>query len=71
MYARGEIELWRRQHKELASVALQVEGDEVVIEAVEKAPISRVRRITGYLSNVENFNNAKRAECSDRYRHCQ
>ena len=71
LYVRSEIEQWRSQDKELASLSLQVEGQDVVIEAVERAPISRVRRITGYLSNVENFNGAKRAECGDRYRHCQ
>ena len=71
LYARSEIAQWRNQDKELASLSLQVDGQDVVIEAVERAPISRVRRITGYLSNVENFNGAKRAECGDRYRHCQ
>ena len=71
LYVRSEIEQWRSQDKELASLSLQVEGQDVVIEAVERAPISRVRRITGYLSNVENFNGAKRAECGDRYRHGQ
>lgn len=29
----------------------------------------RVRRITGYLSTVKRFNNAKRAELNDRVKH--
>lgn len=31
--------------------------------------ISRVRRITGYFSRVENFNDAKKAELRDRVVH--
>ena len=69
LYVRSEIEQWRSQDKELASLSLQVEGQDVVIEAVERAPISRVRRITGYLSTIKNFNDAKKAEEHDRIVH--
>ena len=64
-----EVSEWNRQGKELASLTFQLEGDEVLIQAIEKSPIRRVRRITGYLSNIENFNDAKKAECKDRYIH--
>jgi anaerobic ribonucleoside-triphosphate reductase len=31
--------------------------------------MQRTRRITGYLSNIDNWNNAKRAEEKDRIKH--
>lgn len=64
-----EIQEWEQMGKEIACLHLNLEGDEVVIQAEEKSPIRRVRRITGYLSNIENFNDAKKAECHDRYVH--
>lgn len=64
-----EIQEWTKMGKDLASIQMTLEGDEVVLQASEKSPIRRVRRITGYLSNIENFNDAKRAECHDRYVH--
>lgn len=67
--AATEIQEWAEMGKELASIQMNLEGNEVVIQASEKSPIRRVRRITGYLSNIENFNDAKRAECHDRYVH--
>lgn len=65
----AEIEEWKKLGKEMASISLELDGQEVLIHAVEKSPIRRVRRITGYLSNIENFNDAKRAECLDRVVH--
>lgn len=32
-------------------------------------PFERIRRITGYLANVNKFNNAKKAELEDRINH--
>ena len=64
-----EAEEWGALGKEIAGITLELEGDEVLIHATEKSPIRRVRRITGYLSNIENFNPAKKAECQDRYAH--
>jgi hypothetical protein len=34
-----------------------------------KQPITRLRRITGYMSKLENFNSAKQAEARDRRPH--
>lgn len=56
-------------HAEISLISLIIEGDEVVVETTIKSPITRVRRITGYLSNIDNFNNGKRAECADRRTH--
>lgn len=38
-------------------------------ERGEGVGFQRVRRITGYLSEVSAFNNGKRAELSDRVKH--
>lgn len=66
-----EKRLWENQNKKLAEVKLVVEGDEIIVHAVERSPIRRVRRITGYLSSIDNFNDAKAAECKDRANHIQ
>lgn len=64
-----EIRLWNRKGKVLAGVQLMVEGEEIVVKAVERSPIRRVRRITGYLSTEDRFNAAKQAELFDRQAH--
>ena len=64
-----ELKLWKRKGKELAEVRLSIEGEEIVVKAVERSPIKRVRRITGYLSTEDRFNAAKQAELSDRRAH--
>jgi len=68
-YVKEEIDLWKAKGKELAKVMIAVEGEEVVIKAIEKSPIRRIRRITGYLSESLNFNDAKRAELAERINH--
>jgi len=64
-----EIKLWASKNKTLAAVELSVEDDNILVTATEKSPIRRVRRITGYLSNMENFNDAKQAELAQRKTH--
>jgi anaerobic ribonucleoside-triphosphate reductase activating protein len=64
-----EIEQWKKRNKTLGAVELSLDGECVIIRGIEKSPIRRVRRITGYLSTVEQFNDAKRAECKDREVH--
>jgi anaerobic ribonucleoside-triphosphate reductase activating protein len=64
-----EIEQWKKRNKTLGAVELSLDGECVIIRGIEKSPIRRVRRITGYLSTVEQFNDAKRAECKDRRTH--
>ena len=64
-----ELQLWKKRNKELAQVQLKVEGEEIIVKAVERSPIKRVRRITGYLSTEDRFNSAKQAELSDRHAH--
>jgi len=65
-YALDEIAEWKGQHKQIDWMMIKAVGDEAVIEAHERSPIRRIRRITGYLSEVSNFNDGKRAELEDR-----
>jgi anaerobic ribonucleoside-triphosphate reductase activating protein len=64
-----EQQLWRSRNKVLGQIELSIDQEEVIVKATEKSPIRRVRRITGYLSSIDNFNDAKVAECSDRAKH--
>ncbi|MDR3561540.1 MAG: anaerobic ribonucleoside-triphosphate reductase [Negativicutes bacterium] len=64
-----EIRLWHDRNKTLSTIELTLDGDNVMIAASEKSPIRRVRRITGYLSDLENFNQAKQSECVSRGTH--
>ena len=72
---RTEIIAWQEKGKKLAKVEINIyRGKSLEInstEAAKKGQIKRVRRITGYLSNVENFNDAKKAECRDRLVHIE
>lgn len=70
-YVLDEVELWKEKGKIINHIALSLAGDEIVIKAYEKSPIKRVRRITGYLSTTDNFNDAKQAELHDRVTHFQ
>ena len=47
----------------------EVSDEEVDINIETEGVVRRVRRITGYLSDINNFNEAKTAELFDRYTH--
>jgi len=64
-----EKRLWESKNKKLGQLELGLDGEEVVVKATEHSPIRRIRRITGYLSSIDNFNDAKVAECNDRAKH--
>ena len=68
-YIMEEIQNWKIKGKKLGKVVLELDQDEVVIKAYEKSPIRRIRRITGYLSEQTNFNDAKQAELAERVVH--
>jgi hypothetical protein len=55
-------------HKTLLGVDLSLEGADVLVKP-HYDTIVRVRRITGYLSTLPRFNDAKRAEVKDRVTH--
>lgn len=62
---------WAEQKKELGEVHIRrdAENADLVVTSYPISPITRIRRITGYLSAVDNFNDAKRAELADREKH--
>lgn len=64
-----EKRLWETKNKKLGLLELTLDGEEVIVKASEKSPIRRIRRITGYLSSIDNFNDAKVAECNARTNH--
>lgn len=68
-YVEEEIGLWNEKGKQLGKVIIELDGDEAVLRSFEHSPIKRVRRITGYLSEAGNFNDAKRAEMKARVVH--
>lgn len=55
-------------HKTLLSMDLELDGDDVIIKPHYDS-IVRVRRITGYLSTLPRFNDAKKQEAHDRVAH--
>ena len=69
IYFADEQYLWKLKNKELARVEITVDGDHVIVKGVERSPVRRVRRITGYLSQTENFNEAKTDELAERKAH--
>ncbi|WP_425060700.1 hypothetical protein SCACP_14390 [Sporomusa carbonis] len=60
---------WQKKGKEIASIELTIDGEEIVVKTTELSPITRTRRITGYLSTVDRFNDAKLAELNGRIAH--
>ena len=64
-----EIQLWEEKGKELSRIKLTIEGDEIIVEAFEKSPIRRIRRICGYCSNTENWGQHKLDELAQRKAH--
>ena len=64
-----EQALWHERNKTIAYMEINRDGEEIIINASERSPIRRVRRITGYLSNIDNFNDAKKQECENRFIH--
>lgn len=71
-YVAVEKALWDKEGKELGMVELSIDDkdpDYVLLTASERSPITRVRRITGYLSVSTSFNDSKAAELKDRVKH--
>lgn len=57
--------------RKLASLEINLDGDYADLSyQFQPEPFERIRRITGYLTgNLNTWNNAKRAEESDRVKH--
>jgi len=65
-YLQGQLQVM--PHKTLLSMDVEIDGDNVVIRP-HYDTIVRVRRITGYLSTLPRFNDAKKQEAHDRVAH--
>lgn len=63
-----ENQLHFMPNRPLQALDLSIEGNEVLLRPHYNT-INRVRRITGYLSTIKNFNDAKKAEAHDRIKH--
>lgn len=64
-----EKKRWSAKGLVLGETRLEIDGDEIIVKSFERSPIKRVRRITGYLSTEEKFNDAKQAELKARIAH--
>ena len=71
LLADEEIINFSQKDKTLKTISITLcnNDQEIEITSTPKSDIRRLRRITGYLSEVSNFNQAKRAEERDRYKH--
>lgn len=68
-YAKKERDIWQAQGKKISTITIDIDGEEVVISAKEKSKLTRIRRISGYLSSTVNWNDAKVHELADRESH--
>lgn len=71
-YIYSEIEdLEKKARRKVVKIEIEDRGDGTCLQRVwfSKVPFARLRRITGYLSNVDNWNAAKLAELKDRVTH--
>lgn len=64
-----EIDSYKILHKPLGGIDIEIDGEELIVRTWERSPIKRLRRITGYISNIENFNDAKLSELAERDSH--
>jgi anaerobic ribonucleoside-triphosphate reductase activating protein len=71
-YCQDEIDAWVSEcpDKAIASVEIVLHDGEVEIHSLERSPIKRVRRVSGYLSTLDHFGDSKLAEERDRVKHC-
>ena len=73
----SEIDIYVKQmidkhgKDKIDSIKITVDGEYVDIKTrlITIKPFERIRRITGYLTNLNRANNAKTAEIADRVKH--
>lgn len=61
--------LYSAKGKQLGYIELTLDGEEIIVSSKSREPINRIRRITGYLSKIDNFNDGKKAELTARRTH--
>ncbi|AQS58420.1 anaerobic ribonucleoside-triphosphate reductase [Desulforamulus ferrireducens] len=65
-----ETERLAAKGKEVATIEIaEVSPEELGVKITAKSNIKRVRRITGYLSTIDRFNDTKQDELEDRVVH--
>ena len=67
-YVKDQLDL--KPGRKLVEMAIKFDGSDVVLEPHYDSVV-RVRRITGYLSTIPRFNDAKKAEERSRLKHIQ
>lgn len=55
-----------QEGKIVTKISVAADGDELIIKTTTTPPIRRIRRITGYLSSTDRWNDSKLAELRDR-----
>ena len=56
--------------QQIKYITVKLDGDYVDLKyEVKSMPFQRIRRITGYLSEVKQFNDGKKGELRDRVKH--
>jgi anaerobic ribonucleoside-triphosphate reductase activating protein len=58
--------IWLAKGKTLGRLEMVIEGDEIVVKSFERSSVKRVRRLTGYLAEIDRFNDAKKFELINR-----
>ena len=65
-----EVALNDPQKRKITYIEItEVSSEEVDIKVTTEGAVKKLRRITGYLSDINNFNDPKRAELADRLVH--
>ena len=65
-----EVALNDPQERKITYIEItEVSSEEVDIKVTTEGAVKKLRRITGYLSDINNFNDPKRAELADRLVH--
>lgn len=59
----------KRAPKGTTLIKCEVDGHYVNLWYYDRVPFERIRRITGYLSSLNRWNEAKTAELHDRVKH--
>lgn len=59
----------KRAPKGTTLIKAETDGEWVNITYCDRVPFERIRRITGYLSSLNRWNEAKTAELHDRVKH--
>ena len=67
-YVKGELKAHPQMRLQRVDITLDKNGYSVFIKPYYNT-VTRIRRITGYLSTIPKFNDAKRAEERDRVSH--